>query len=183
MSDQDYDVMQASDVSSQASLTDAMDAMDSASLSQHSHRSKSSHKSRKSSSTLSSLLSNKSLDLVFGLIDDYYQGVHRGPSQPSTADLLGNIAPSKGLAALAAAADVHDVHGTSDQADVIARAIHVADADGQRLEELLALLSAAQSHASATAGISREQLQVHATYALPLMSRLRLSPHVFGAGI
>ena len=148
---------------SEASLIDAMDSS-SVVDSQHSYQSQSSHKSHKSSSsTLSSLLSNKSLKLVFGLIDDYYQGVYRGPTQPSTAELLGNLAPcgQSSLGTLAAVADVHD-HG---QSDVIMRAMRVADSDGQRLDELLALLTAAQAHASATAGISLDQLQVRMTMA------------------
>lgn len=63
-------------------------------MSQASH---STRRSVRSTSTLSSLLSNKSLELVFGLIDDYYHSV-QGESQPSTADLLGNLGPSAGRA-------------------------------------------------------------------------------------
>lgn len=129
-----------------------------------------SHGSKKSSSTLSSLLSNKSLELVFGLIDDYYQHVYCGPQQPSTAELLGNLAPSsghhgQGLDALVAAADVANVAARAEERkkeplpDVIVRAMHIAEADGKRLQELLVVLTAAQSHASVSPGTPREHLQ------------------------
>lgn len=113
---------------------------------------------------MSSLLSNKSTELVFGLIDNYYQDVHSGPQQPQTADLLGNLGPSSGghstmgsLGALVAAADMRS--SSAADMDIVARANAVAADDGRRLEELFALLTAAQSQASATAGISRDQLQ------------------------
>lgn len=156
-------------------LVEAMDAASSF----HSRRSKS---SKKSNSTVSSLLSNKSLDLVFGLIDDYYQ--HGPPAQlHSTADLIGNIGPSadllgnlgpssssdsSSLSALAAAADVH-----GQSVDVIRRALSVADTDGRRLYELYDLLSTAQAN-SANVGFSREHLQVRIMSCL----RTRHMPHM-----
>ena len=154
------------------------DKMDTVSLarSHHSHGSKG---SKKSSSTLSSLLSNKSLELVFGLIDDYYQHVYRGPQQPSTAELLGNLAPSsgnvgRGLDALVAAADAQERSGPLNE--VITRAMGVADADGKRLEELLIVLNAAQNHASSSSGTSREhiaRLDSDLTEVKSLISELR----------
>ena len=127
----------------------------------------SSRRTKKSSrSSLSSLISNQSKDLVFGLIDNYYHGA--SGSSTSTADLLGNYGPAQypqgppsALGALAVVADASD--DRSETALVIGRALEVADADGARLNELLQLLTSACDHARSTVGITREQIQVHAS--------------------
>lgn len=122
--------------------------------------------SRKSTSTLSSLLSNKSLELVFGLIDEYYVKSEQ-PSErctANTAELLGNLAPSTGsstahgtgLDALLEAAD----GGTANPLhDLVVRAIGVADRDRKRLEELVSVLSEAQARASSAPDTPHEQLE------------------------
>lgn len=152
--------------------------MDATSTSARSHISWMSRGSKKSSSTLSSLLSNKSMDLVFGLIDEYYQSVYnKGPHQPSTAELLGNFAPSsslqagaegpwqggsssdQGLDALVAAADVHEGYMNEAERAMVVRATSVADADGKRLEELAHVLTVAQEHANSSASCTTEHIQ------------------------
>lgn len=121
--------------------------------------------SKRSTSTLSSLLSNKSLELVFGLIDEYYVKSERPNERvaPSTAELLGNIAPStgsstspsQGLDALltTAAGEANPLH------ELVVRAISVANRDRERLEELVAVLAAAQERASSTPEMPHEQLE------------------------
>ena len=149
--------------------------MDATSTSARSHISWMSRGSKKSSSTLSSLLSNKSMDLVFGMIDEYYQSVYnKGSHQPSTAELLGNLAPNpsmggpwshaggnssdQGLDALVAAADVHEGHLSDGERDVIVRAMAVASADGERLEELVHVLEIAQEHANSSASCTSDHV-------------------------
>jgi hypothetical protein len=111
--------------------------------------------SKKSSSTLSSLLSNKSLELVFGLIDDYYQ--HTYPTQTaSTADLLGNFAPNTSATQLETLAAVA-VQEHRNESDLVAKVMATAKKDGMQLEELRYVLTAAQEHAALpTANIADE---------------------------
>jgi hypothetical protein len=148
------------------------DAMDVVSVvgSQHSKRS---HRSKSSASSMSSLLSDKSLERVFGLIDDFYHG-RPGDQPPTTADLLGNYGPAPSqpppgrLDALALVAERAADSGRQSRAErgpsegSLARVLAVAKSDAKGVEELIGMLSNAKLHANATGGMSLEQLQVSA---------------------
>ena len=126
-----------------------------------------SRRSNRSTSTLSSLLSNQSLDLVFGLIDDYYtQNNAHQHGEDAMANLLGNMGPmrisqgrtDRGLDTLAAA--VHEHEQSPQTKAVVARALTVVHADRTRLEELFMVLNSAQMHAScpsSSSQITRDQ--------------------------
>lgn len=128
-------------------------------------------------------MSEDSLELVFGLIDDYYVPRSRkkksshhqeaaAPTGMAAQDLLGNCGPSADVlgnlgpparqpattASTSAASASTSAVGASGN-DVVARALVAAREDGKHLEDLLAVLSRAPAHAASTGRSTTEQLQ------------------------
>jgi hypothetical protein len=96
--------------------------------------------SRRSSSTPSSLLSNKSVDYVYKMVDDYYGQRPTPPESPALHHLLGNYGDQMDTLAYAALMD------RSLDSECVSRAMGTAGEDRRRLEELRCVLLAAKQH-------------------------------------